>query len=81
MLIEPAISVLVTTPAVMRAMLSPLPSALVVAPGPDGWYARDVVAHFTSRQEPAIAGGVRAILDDPGGTRPTPFTGQRIRSS
>jgi hypothetical protein len=70
MLIEPAIAVLASTPGVMRAMLAPLPAELVAAPGPEGWCARDVVAHLTSRQGPAIVGRVRAILDNPGGAIP-----------
>ena len=70
MLIEPAIAVLASTPEVMRSMLASLPDELVAAPDSDGWSARDVVGHHASRQEPAIVGRVRAILDRPGGPIP-----------
>jgi hypothetical protein len=70
-LIESAISVLASTPSVMRAMLAPLPDELVVTQGPDGWCARDVAAHLAARQRPAIIGRVEAILALPGGAIPT----------
>ena len=70
MLIEPAINVLASTPSVMRTMLGSLPDELIGAPSRDGWSARDVVAHLYQRQEPAIAGRVRAILAEPGGPIP-----------
>jgi hypothetical protein len=70
MLIAPAIHVLASTPSVMRAMLAPLSDELIAAPDADGWSARDVVAHLMQRQEPAIAGRIRAILAHPGGPIP-----------
>jgi hypothetical protein len=70
MLIPAAIAVLASTPAALRSMLAPLPTELVAAPGPEGWSARDVVAHLAARQQPAIAGRVSAILARPGAPIP-----------
>lgn len=69
-LIPAAIEVLASTPAVMRAMLAPLPANLVEQPGEGGWSARDVVAHLASRQNIAIAGRINAVLEQPGATMP-----------
>jgi hypothetical protein len=65
-----AIAVLASTPAVMRQMLSPLPDALVAAPGTEGWSARDVAAHLMARQQPAIVGRIEAILATDGAKIP-----------
>lgn len=46
----------------MREMLLPLPEELVTAVGPEGWSARDAVAHLAARQGPAIIGRVSSIL-------------------
>jgi hypothetical protein len=70
MLIGEAIEVLATTPAVMRAMLAPLPEALVATPGGEGWSARDAVAHLLARQGPAISGRIDAILAAEGAAIP-----------
>jgi hypothetical protein len=87
MLIEAAIEVLASTPAVMRAMLAPLPDKLVAAQGEGGWSARDVVAHLSARQAHSITGRVRAIIERPGGAIPpvpdglmdvTPFRAQPL---
>jgi hypothetical protein len=78
MLIEPAIAVLASTPDVMRAMLAPLPAELVAVPGREGWSARDVVAHLSLRQRPAIIGRVSAILANPGGPDPIPDVAQSL---
>jgi hypothetical protein len=51
-------------------MLAPLPDELVAAPGREGWSARDVVAHLSLRQRPAIIGRVSAILAKPDGPIP-----------
>jgi hypothetical protein len=69
-LIPSAIAVLASTPAVMRAMLEPLPDALIGAPGEGGWSARDVVAHLSSRQQIAISGRINAVLEQQGSTMP-----------
>jgi len=69
-LIPGAIEVLASTPAVMRAMLAPLPASLIEQPGKGGWSARDVVAHLASRQSIAIAGRINAVLAQPGATMP-----------
>jgi hypothetical protein len=70
MLIQSAIAVLASTPSAMRAMLAPLPDDLVAAPGPEGWSARDVVAHLAARQQPAIVGRISAVLAQPGAAIP-----------
>jgi hypothetical protein len=69
-LIPAAIDVLAATPAVMRELLAPLPDALVAVPGDGGWSARDVVAHLAVRQQVAIVGRVRAVLERPGAPFP-----------
>jgi len=69
-LIPAAIEVLASTPAVMRAMLAPLPQGLIEQPGKEGWSARDVVAHLASRQRIAIIGRINAVLEQPGATMP-----------
>jgi hypothetical protein len=43
------IEILTATPAVVRALLAGLPSALVDAPDAGGWSARDLVAHLVDR--------------------------------
>jgi hypothetical protein len=69
-LIPAAIEVVASTPAIMRTMLAPLPAALIEQPDRDGWSARDVVAHLTSRQGIAITGRIEAVLAQPGATMP-----------
>jgi uncharacterized protein YfaQ (DUF2300 family) len=66
----PAAIAVASTPAALRSMLLPLPQELVDAPGPEGWSARDVVAHLAARQQPAIAGRISAILAQPGAAIP-----------
>jgi uncharacterized damage-inducible protein DinB len=70
MLIDEAIAVLASTPEVMRALLEPLPEALVATPGGEGWSAHDVVAHLLARQRPAISGRIDAILAEDGAQIP-----------
>ena len=70
LLIPAAIAVLASTPSVMRAMLAPLPDELIAAPGPEGWCARDVVAHLAARQHAAIVGRISAVLERQGATMP-----------
>jgi hypothetical protein len=69
-LIPAAIEVLASTPAVMRAMLAPLPAGLIEQPDRGGWSARDVVAHLAARQRIAITGRISAVLEQPGATMP-----------
>jgi uncharacterized protein (TIGR03083 family) len=69
-LIPGAIAVLASTPSVMRELLSPLPDALLEAPGEGGWSARDVVAHLYSRQRIAIVGRISAVLERQGSAMP-----------
>lgn len=70
MLIEPAIAVLASTPATLRAMLVDLPNNILESTGGEGWAARDVVAHLSLRQRPAIIGRIEAIMANPGGPIP-----------
>lgn len=55
------------TPLVLRALTAGLPSAVVEAPGPEGWSPKDVVAHLTSIQRAANIQRVTMMLeaDDP----------------
>jgi hypothetical protein len=69
-LIESAIATLTATPSTLCAMLTPLPDDLVAAPGKEDWSARDVVAHLSARQRPAIIGRVSAILAERGAPIP-----------
>ena len=69
-LVSGAISVLKSTPAVLRAMLGPLPADLIAVEGKGGWSARDVVAHLSVRQRAAIVGRITAVLAEPGATLP-----------
>jgi hypothetical protein len=55
------------TPQVLRALLAGLPSAVVEAPGAEGWSPKDVVAHLASIQRAANIQRVAMMLeaDDP----------------
>jgi DinB family protein len=57
------IDVLASTPATLRALLVGMPRDAVEQPGPEGWSARDVVAHLLARHDDALVGRVRAMLD------------------
>lgn len=69
-LVPSAIAVLAASPSVFRALLSPLPAALISAPGPEGWCARDVLAHVVARQRPAMIDRINAMLADDGAAIP-----------
>jgi hypothetical protein len=58
-----AIEVLDGTPRTIRALVESLPETTVTQPGPEGWSARDVVAHLLSVQGPALFERVRLMLD------------------
>ena len=49
-----AIDVLESTPGTLRALLSGLPEDAVTARGPEGWSAKDIVAHLASLEQPAM---------------------------
>jgi hypothetical protein len=62
--LEPGtIDVLESTPNVLAALLMPLPTAIVQRPGPEGWSAKDVVAHLFARHDDALVGRVRLMLE------------------
>jgi hypothetical protein len=75
-LVPAAIDVLASAPAVLRAMIAPLPDELLSAAGAEGWCARDVVAHLAARQRAAIIDRVTSILEHPGA--PIPEVPQRL---
>jgi hypothetical protein len=43
------LEILAATPRVLRALLTAMPPAVLDAPDPGGWSARDVVAHLVDR--------------------------------
>jgi hypothetical protein len=51
------------TPATLRAMLEGMPAEAVDAPGPEGWSAREVVAHLLSIHDAANVQRLRFMLD------------------
>lgn len=53
------------TPGVVRALLSTLPQAIIDAPDPGGWSARDLVAHLVDRGRIQRA-RVERLLGQPG---------------
>lgn len=69
-LVPAAITVLTSTPAVLRAMLAQLPDDVLTVADKDGWCARDVVAHLAARQRAAMIVRVNAVIEHPGGPIP-----------
>ncbi len=63
MLYSSTVTTLERTPSVLHAMLDSLPDETVTLTGPDGWSARDVVAHLLSVHRAANLQRVRWMLD------------------
>ncbi|HYM14328.1 MAG TPA: DinB family protein [Dehalococcoidia bacterium] len=61
--IPAALDMLAATPATMRSLLVGLPDEMTSAAGPEGWSARDVVAHVLSVNGPALVDRVRLIVE------------------
>ena len=59
-----ALAVLRATPAVMRALLSGLPPAAAARPNPEGWSAKDLVAHLLDTEGIAFGERIRRILSE-----------------
>jgi len=62
-LLPAALDVFASTPATLRALLTPLPEQAISAPGDEGWSAKDVVAHLVSLYGPTLVDRVRPILE------------------
>ncbi len=61
--IDPATrSILASTPAVLRAMLVPLPDAALLAPLDEGWCVRDALAHILDVEEVIYTDRIGRIL-------------------
>jgi len=63
MLYPSTIDTLARTPSVLRALLDGLPDEATCTPGPEGWSARDVVAHLLSVHYASNLQRVRWMLD------------------
>jgi DinB superfamily len=61
--ISAALDVLAATPVTMRSLLTGLPDQMTIAPGDEGWSARDVLAHVLSINGPALVDRVRIIVE------------------
>jgi hypothetical protein len=59
-----ALDVLASTPETLHALLGALSDAAVSAPGDEGWSPKDVLAHLTSLNGPAIMDRLRPILEE-----------------
>ncbi len=75
------LDVLTSTPAVLRAMLSSMPPALVGAPGPDGWSPKDVTAHLLSIADVASLERARLIIEHDNPALPNIDEGATLEAS
>jgi uncharacterized damage-inducible protein DinB len=60
---ETALALLEATPAILRALLSPLPEAIVSAGLDRGWSPKRVLAHFVD-VEPVFAERLRRMIEE-----------------
>jgi hypothetical protein len=63
MLYPSTIDTLARTPSVLHALLDSLPDEATTTPGPEGWSARDVLAHLLSVHYASNLQRVRWMLD------------------
>ncbi len=60
---EGALATLAATPGVLRALLTPLPAALVDTPADGDWSPRDVAAHLLLTNRIGALARMRSIVD------------------
>ncbi len=65
-MIDPvALALIASTPAVLRVLLGPLSSEVVLAPNPEGWSLKDIVAHLHDAESIAFSERIqRMLLED-----------------
>jgi hypothetical protein len=61
---QTALALIRSTPAVLRALLAPLPEDVVRAPNPEGWSLKDIVAHLHDAESVAFADRIERMLNE-----------------
>jgi hypothetical protein len=61
---QTALALIRSTPAVLRALLAPLPEEVVRAPNPEGWSLKDIVAHLHDAESIAFADRIGRMLNE-----------------
>jgi hypothetical protein len=65
MSIDPAaIAVIRSTPIVLRALFAGLPAEVVLAPNPEGWSLKDIVAHLNDAESIAFVERISRLLTE-----------------
>ena len=59
-----ALELIASTPAVLRALLASLPMEVVLAPNPEGWSLKDIVAHLHDAESIAFSQRIQRMLDE-----------------
>jgi hypothetical protein len=59
-----ALALIGSTPATLRALLGSLPSEVVLAPNPEGWSLKDIVAHLHDAESIAFSERIQRMLDE-----------------
>lgn len=73
------LEVLDATPATLRAMLLGMPASTLDGAAGDSWSPREVIVHLASRQQAALEGRIRLMLDEDTPTLPALVHEQMVK--